>query len=149
MATVNKEYLEDFDKEILSQISKKQAIEAMSGLYNHLPQALIEQFYDFCNDPKYKDYNEYLYLQSRYGDLNANELKRYYKLHNKMINQFQNIPTHQTYKKDQIIEDSIRVVENIPREPPKMEFIPKQEFQFFDTNEEILVNEPLITGRLY
>ena len=78
--------VDTFDQEILAQINKKQAIEAMSGLYSHLPPALIEQVYDFCNDSKMADYNEYIYLQDNYNQLSANQLKKYYKLHNKMIN---------------------------------------------------------------
>ena len=84
-----KDQFDNFDREVIAQINKKQAIEAMSGLYNQVPTAIIEQFYDFCQDDRFKDYNEYIFLQSRYNDLTASELKRYYKLHNRMIKQFQ------------------------------------------------------------
>lgn len=143
-----KEYLDDFDKEVLSQISKKAAIEAMSGLYSQLPVALIEQAYDFCNDEKYKDYNEYIFLQSRYNELSASELKRYYKLHNKMIKLFQNLPHHHRFKNNEVIHDAIQVVENRPIKPPKVEFIPAPE-RLTELPDETPLPMPIISGTVY
>ena len=103
--------VDTFDQEILAQINKKQAIEAMSGLYSHLPPALIEQVYDFCNDSKMADYNEYIYLQDNYNQLSANQLKKYYKLHNKMIKHFKDLPTHTKFAKDEVLPQTIEVIE--------------------------------------
>lgn len=118
------EYLDNFDKEVLTQISKKQAIEAFSGLFNQLPPVIIEQMYDFCSNPQYKDFCEYMFLKDNYDNLKANELKRYYKLENKYISFLKDMPTHRQYKKDEVIE-AIEVVENKkPDQPNKAEFIP-------------------------
>ena len=56
----------DFDAEILKNINKKNAIEAMSGLYPHLPPAMIEQMYDFTNNPQYKDQADLLYYETNW-----------------------------------------------------------------------------------
>jgi hypothetical protein len=96
-----------FDKEILESINKKQCIEAMSGLYSHIPPAIIEQFYDFCSNKNNRDLNDYLYYKSEYENLSANELKKYYKLENKYRNLFKNAPIHKTYKNDEVLEETI------------------------------------------
>ena len=116
--------VDTFDQEILAQINKKQAIEAMSGIYSHLPPALIEQVYDFCNDSKMAEYNEYIYLQDNYNQLSANQLKKYYKLHNKMIKQFKDLPHHAKYGKDEVLPQTIEVIENRPTVAGNSEFIP-------------------------
>lgn len=115
-----------FDQEILRQINKKQALEAMSGIYQNLPVDIIEAVYDFCNDPRFKDYNEYIFLHSKYEELSANDLKKYYKLHNKLIKQFQNLPHNTKYKRDQVLEDSIGVIPNRDVQINPVEFIPEQ-----------------------
>lgn len=123
-----------FDQEVLAQINKKNAIEAMAGLYNHLPPALIEQVYDFCNDKNMADYNEYIFLQSNYEQLSANELKKYYKLHNRMIKQFKDLPSHTKFAKEEILPETISIVENRPVVAGNSEFIPDN--RIFELQEE-------------
>lgn len=119
------EYLDTFDKEVLTQISKKQTIEAFSGIFNQLPPVIIEQFYDFCSNPQYKDFCEFLFLKENYDSLKATELKRFYKLENKYIHLLKNMPKHDTYNKDDIIEGAINVlIDKKPDMPQKAEFIP-------------------------
>lgn len=108
---------EQFDKEVIAQISKKQAIEAMSGIYSHLPPAMIEQIYDFCNDPRYNELNQYIYYRNEYQNLTANELKKYYKLDNKYKHLMKDMPEHHRYKKDEVIEGAIIAGNVINTEP--------------------------------
>lgn len=107
---------EQFDKEIIAQINKKQAVEAMAGIYNHLPPALIEQMYDFCNDPRYTELNQYIYYKNEYDNLSANELKKFYKLDNKFKRLFKDLPEHRRYAKDEVIEGAI-VAGNVEASP--------------------------------
>ena len=109
----------DFDNTILQSINKKNAIEAMSGLYPHLPPAMIEQMYDFCSSPQHKDHADLLYYESNREALNANELKKYYKLKNKYGDLLKNIKPHDRYAPDQIIEDAITVGERLPEDSVK------------------------------
>ena len=126
--------VDNFDKEIMAQINKKQAIEAMSGLYSHLPPAMIEQIYDFCNDSKMADYNEYIYLLNNYEALTAKDLKRFYKLQNRIPKSFRDLPQHKKYSPDEVIPDSISVVENRPITRANVEFIPKLEEEPYSIN---------------
>ena len=130
--------VDTFDQEILAQINKEQAIEAMSGIYSHLPPALIEQVYDFCNDSKMADYNEYIYLQDNYNQLSANQLKKYYKLHNKMIKQFKDLPTHTKFAKDEVLPQTIEIIENRPIVAGNSEFIPDNRFMDFEEEPTVL-----------
>lgn len=118
----------DFDNEVLKNINKKNAIEAMSGLYPHLPPAMIEQMYDFCSSPQHKDKADLLYYESNYENLSAGELKKYYKLKNRYMDFLSNIPKHRLYTPDEIIHDAITIGERLPEpiEPPKADFIPDE-----------------------
>lgn len=138
--------VDTFDQEILAQINKKQAIEAMSGIYSHLPPALIEQVYDFCNDSKMAEYNEYIYLQDNYNQLSANQLKKYYKLHNKMIKQFKDLPHHTKYGKDEVLPQTIEIIENRPIVAGNSEFIPDNRFMDLEEEEPTVLQIP--SGRI-
>ena len=118
----------DFDAEILKNINKKNAIEAMSGLYPHLPPAMIEQMYDFTNNPQYKDQADLLYYETNRDNLNANELKKYYKLKNRYGGLIEKAPKHKLYTPDEILEGAITIGERLPEpvEPPKADFIPDE-----------------------
>jgi hypothetical protein len=119
------DFLESFDKEVLTQITKKQTIEAFSGLFTHLPPVIIEQYFDFCSNPQYKDFCDYLFLKDNYDNLKANELKRFYKLENKYINFIKDMPSHKVFKKDEVIEGSIEVChDKQPEQPKEAIFIP-------------------------
>lgn len=117
--------VDNFDKEIMAQINKKQAIEAMSGLYTQLPPAIIEQIYDFCNDSKMADYNEYIYMKDNYNDLTANQLKKYYKLANKLEKQFKDLPKHTFYEKNEVLPETIEVIDNRPIVAGNCSFVPE------------------------
>jgi hypothetical protein len=90
---------------------------------------MIEQMYDFCSCPQYKDQADLLYYESNRENLNANDLKKYYKLKNRYGDFLSNVPKHTVYEDNQVIPDAITIGERLPEpiQPPKANFTPSGE----------------------
>lgn len=70
------------DEILMEKLNKQKVIETFKTAYPKMNEYIIEQFYDFCVNPEYKDYNDYLFLslQKQDRELEVPELSRWKKL---------------------------------------------------------------------